>query len=191
MKELERKFSKTERLVARAKFSLWTFSLEVVLSAILGGAIAAIWIFAPKIEGFITKESAVRYLTDQNMKWALLAAAGLVLLIFLFHLISFNRKEVLLTSNNLVAKWGVISVRSFMIPVSEIKIIESEQNALQRLFNYGNVVIISDAESPYKIKNVSHPERFARKVMRQSSLTKTNSRQNFRLDLAASPKTRA
>lgn len=55
MKALERKYSRTERIVAKGKFSAWVFARTVLLAVILGGLIAVVWIFKDQIEGFSPK----------------------------------------------------------------------------------------------------------------------------------------
>lgn len=186
MKELEKKFSKSERIVAKARFSYWVFLQEILLAAVLGGLLAVVWIFAQQIEGFFTKDStAVHYLTEQNLKWALLGCSAFVLICLALHALCVFRKELIMTEDKLIYKFGVLSVRSIMIPLEEVKIIESGQNALQRLMGYGNISIISDAEKPYRIKHIVRPERFARRVVKQISLLKNrNSYRSMRLQLA-------
>lgn len=51
MRKLERTYSGTERIIARARFSAWAFLREAFIAALLGGIIAVLWIFADDIEG--------------------------------------------------------------------------------------------------------------------------------------------
>ncbi len=187
MKELERKFSKSDRIVARAKFSGWVFASEIVLAAVLGGLVAVLWIFAPQIEGFFTKSTEVAYLTEQNLKYAVAGCGAFVLIVFVMHVVSVYRKEVILTEDKLVIKSGVTGTFSAIVPIFEVKMVESNQNLVQRALGYGDINVISEAEKPYLIKNVVKPEKLARKIMKQVSSTRStaNNMRNVKLTLAA------
>ena len=93
MKTLERKYSKIERIVAKGKFSTWTFFGTALIAAILGSIVAVVWIFKDKIEALFTKTTPAQYLTDDVMRWVLLGAGGVVLVCFLIRLIKWNCKE--------------------------------------------------------------------------------------------------
>ncbi|MEG2688378.1 MAG: PH domain-containing protein [Clostridia bacterium] len=191
MRQLEKKFSKSERVIARARFTYWVFLRELLLLMVLGGLIAVLWFFAPKIEGAFTKVETVQYLTEQNLKWAMLGAGCFVILCALLHFITLNRKEFIVTENNVVCKMGVLSVKSYLLPISGIKIVQSEQNIFQRFLQYGNLIIISDAEKPYVVKYVIQPEKLAQKIIKQvASSNKRNGLNNIKLALVPSSKSR-
>ncbi len=167
MKTLERKFSSSERIIAKAKFSAWVYLKCVLVAVILGGVIAALWIFNKQIEGLFGVKNAPIYLTDANMRWALLGAAGIVIISILIVSLKLYSRELIVTEDKIVYREGVISVHNVVIPLKDVCILESNQTGLQHLFGVGSVNIISDAEQPYLIKGVRGAERFTRRVVRQ------------------------
>ncbi len=176
MKTLERKYSKSERIIAKAKFSSSVYLKTVIFALILGGAIAAVWIFKDVIERVFTKsEGPATVLTDDLMRWVLLGAGLLVLLCFLIQSICLYSKELIVTEDKVVMRTGVLSVKNTTIPINEIVIIETNQNLIQRILNTGTVVIVSDAEQPYKVKGVRAADRLTRRIMRQVATVKRES----------------
>lgn len=129
MRKLERTYSKSERIIARARFSAWAFLREILLAAILGGAIAALWIFAGDIEGALDPNysGAPKYLSPDNLKWALLAAGLLVALIAVMHAISLYFREIIVTEDKFLYRSGVGNTVSVMLPLSEIRYIDVRQ----------------------------------------------------------------
>lgn len=160
MKTLEKKYSKIERVVAKGKFSAWVYLRTVFLGAILGGLTAVIWIFKDKIEGLFTKTEPAQYLTDDVMRWVLLGVGVVVLFGLIVETIRLNSKELVLTPDKVVFREGVFSVRSVVIPLCEIKMVETKQNFFGRIVGVGSILIVSDAEQPYLVKNVNLPTVF-------------------------------
>lgn len=187
MKTLERKYFKSERIIAKAKFSACVYFKSVILAAVLGAIIAVVWVFKDKIEGIITKnEGPAVYLTDDIMRWVLLGAAVLVILSIIIQSIGLYSKEMIVTEDKVVFRSGVLSVRNTTIPIVEIVIIETNQNLLQRLVNTGTVCIVSDAEQPYKIKGVKAADRLTRRIMKQVAAVKRESEtRRMQLQLAS------
>lgn len=184
MKTLERKYSKIERIVAKGKFSAWTFATTALIAAILGGLVAVVWIFKDKIEALFTKTTPAQYLTDDVMRWVLLGAAGIVLLSFLIQLIVLKSKELVLTEDKVVYREGFLNVRTVVIPLAEIKMVETKQNVLQRLVGIGNLLIVSDAEQPYLVKGIASADRLSRRIMRQTAdMKKASERRGMRMQL--------
>lgn len=169
MKTLEKKYSKIERVVAKGKFSAWVYLRTVFLGAILGGLTAVIWIFKDKIEGLFTKTEPSQYLTDDVMRWVLLGVGVVVLFGLIVETIRLNSKELVLTPDKVVFREGVFSVRSVVIPLCEIKMVETKQNFFGRIVGVGSILIVSDAEQPYLVKNVKSPDRLSRRIMRQAA----------------------
>lgn len=176
MKTLERKYSKSERIIAKAKFSACVYFKSILLAILLGGIIAVIWVFNAQIEHVFTKaEGEAMYLTDTVMRWVLLGAGVLVIACFIIQSIMLYSKELILTEDKIVFRKGAIAVTNSIIPLNEIKIVETEQNFLQRLFFTGTVSIVSDAVKPYKIKGVRAADRFTRRIMKQVAASRQES----------------
>ncbi len=176
MKTLERKYSKSERIIAKARFSAWAYAWVVVVAAVLGGIIAALWLFGAQIENVFTNAGGEAiYLTEQNLKYALAGAACLVVIMALVQAIVLNGKEFIVTEDKIVYREGVLSVKNVVVPLNEVRIVESKQNLIQRLLHIGAVTIISDAEQPYKIKGITAADKFARRIMRQVADAKAES----------------
>jgi len=186
MKTLERRYSKSDRIIAKAKFSASVYLKSVLLAVILGGIIGVIWAFNAEIEHLFTKGTGeATVLTDDIMRWVLLGAGVIVLISIIAQALSLYSKEFIVTEDKVVFRSGVLAVKNTTIPIVEIVIIETEQNFLQRLLNVGTVSIVSDAERPYKIKGVKGADRLTRRIMKQVATAKyeTESR-NVQLQLA-------
>ncbi len=176
MKTLERKYSKSERIVAKARFSAWAYAWVIILAAVLGGAIAALWLFGAQLENFFTKAGGeAMYLTEQNLKYALAGSACLVVVCAIAQAIALYGKECVVTEDKIVYREGVLAVKNVVVPLNEVRIVESKQNVIQRLLRTGTVTIISDAEQPYKIKGITAADKFARRIMRQVADAKAES----------------
>lgn len=189
MKTLERTYSKTERIIARARFSAWAFLREFFLAAVLGGIIAVLWIYGGTIEKTLDTNfsGTAKYLSEQNLKWAMLGCALFVLLVAVLHGISVFRREIIVTEDKFLYKSGVGSVESVMLPLSAIRYIDVRQNVFQSILGYGKIRVITDGEEPFKIGNLVRPEKFARKIMYQCSVVRENvTRPQLRLDMAGS-----
>lgn len=186
MKTLERKFSKSERIIAKAKFSATVYLSSLVLALILGGLVAVIWIFNAKIEGiFKPNDGVARYLTDSVMRWVLLGAGGVVLISLITNTVRLYSKEFIVTEDKIAVREGCMAVHNIIIPLSEVRIVETEQNAVQRLLGIGTVTIISDALKPYKVHGIKSADRFTRRILRQiSEVRKNGNGQRFVLQLA-------
>lgn len=172
MKALERKYSKTERIVAKAKFSAWAYAKQLIVAIILGGAVGVAWAFDEQVATFFRDKLKIALETaalENILKWILLGVACFVLLLVFLQAVAINSKELIVTENKVVMRFGIFSVRNIVLPLTEIRIVESEQNLLQRLVRTGNLVITSDAEKPFKIKGISEADRLARRIMRQVS----------------------
>lgn len=92
---------------------------------------------------------------------------------------------MIITEDKFIVRWGVINVKSLMLPLNEIKIVESEQNIVQMLFRSGNLLIISDAEKPYKVKNLVMPNKLSIKIMRQITQLRTSTNRNLNVQFGA------
>lgn len=185
MKALEKKYTKIERVVAKASFSYWGYFSEVLLAIILGGIVAVIWVFNLKIEQLFIKDAeTVSYLTDENMRWALLAVGILVLLCVFCKTVHIWSKELILTEDKVVYRKGFIGVETTVIPLNAIKIVETKQNVFQRLVGCGTITVISDAEKPYVIKGVNKPDRLTRRIMAQQGFAKRVQQRNVQIRLA-------
>ena len=167
MKTLEKKYSKIERVVAKGKFSACIYLRTVLLAVILGGLTAVIWVFKDKIKGLFTKTEPAQYLTDDVMRWVLLGVGVIVLASLVIETVRLNSKELVLTPDKVVFREGIFNVRSVVIPLCEIKMVETKQNFFQRLVGVGSLLIVSDAQQPYLVKNLKSPDRLSRRIMRQ------------------------
>lgn len=174
MKALEKKYSRVERIVAKGRFSAWIFMKTVLLAAILGAIVAVVWVYKDKIEGLFTKTEPAQYLTDRVMRYVLLGAGVIVLISFLVQAIRFGSKELILTEDKVVYREGVASVKTTVIPLNEIKLVETKQNFFQRLVGVCDMLIVSDAVQPYTITNIKSADRLTRRIMKQISVVRTD-----------------
>lgn len=176
MKTLEKKYSRSERVVAKGRFSSLNYFKTVLIALILGGITAVVWAFKDKIEAVFTKSEPAMYLTDEVMRYVLLAVAIVVVISFVIESIRFGSKELVLTPDKLAYREGVFSIHSTTVQLSEIKMVETKQNVFQRLLGFGTLLIVSDAQQPYEVKNVRSPERLSRKIMQQASRNRRSGR---------------
>ncbi|MCM1305923.1 MAG: PH domain-containing protein [Bacteroides sp.] len=168
MKTLERKYSKAERIIAKAKFSSTVYLKSVLLAVVLGVIIAVVWSCNDKIEHLFTKgEGPATVLTDEVMRYVLLGAGILVLLSLIAQALSLYAKELIVTESQVVFRFGVFAVKNITIPIREIVIIETTHSLLQRILGTGTLSIVSDAEAPYKVKGVRGADRLTRRIMKQ------------------------
>ena len=191
MKTLERKYSKSERVVAKARFSSWVFLRQLIVAVLLGGIIAVLWIFGDKIIGFVNDKLSQNIQLDvylKGLKWAILGSAVFVLLLVLLQAVSLYSKELILTEDKIVFRSGVFDVQNAIIPLGEIRIVESKQRFFQRVLHIGDISIMSDAEKPYRIKGITAPDRLTRRIMQQVSVNKKTSERKFRISLTGSPR---
>lgn len=186
MKTLERKYSKAERIIAKAKFSSTVYLRSVLLALILGGIIAVIWVFNDQIEQLFTKTDApAQYLTDSVMRWAVLGAGVIVILSLVAQAVSLYSKELIVTEEEVVYRTGVFAVKNITIPIREIVIIETTHNLIQRILGTGTISIVSDAECPYKVKGVRGADRLTRRIMKQvAEMRKANDMQKIKIRLS-------
>ena len=136
MRNLERVYSKSERIVVRARFSALVFVKEIFLAAVLGTVIALLWVYAADIERALNKsfDGTVQWLTPQNLRWALLGAGCLVLLVTLCEAVKMYRREIIVTEDKFVFKQGVFKITSVMLPLAEIRYIDVHQNLIRLLW---------------------------------------------------------
>ena len=186
MKTLERKYSKSERIVAKAKFSSWVFARQLIIALVLGGIIAVLWIFGSQLINFANEKFGWAIAEEKyfvGLKWAILGCAGFVLLLVILQAISLYSKELILTEDKVVVRYGACDVQNVIIPLSEIRIVESRQRLLQRLVHTGDVSIISDAEKPYNIKGIVAADRLTRRIMKQMNYNKTSNDKKIKISL--------
>lgn len=185
MKTLERKYSKSERIIAKAKFSASVYLRSILLAIVLGGAVGVIWAFNDQIEQIFTKSDApAAILTDQVMKWVILGVAIIVLISLFAQALSLYSKELIVTEDKVVFRTGVLSVKNTTIPINEIVIIETSQRFLQRILGIGTISIVSDAEQPYKIKGVRGADKLTRRIMKQvAEVRKENDTKKIKIRL--------
>lgn len=185
MRQLEKRYLKSERIVLKARFSAWVFLREVVIGALLGGALAAVWLNAGGIEKLLFKHETVRYLTDANMRWALLAAGALLLTLLLFEALSLYFKEMVVLEDRLVYRRGIFFSNTVSVPLGKIKLIMTNGNPLYRLLGIGNITIVADGLMPVVLKRVRAADRLAKRILVEAKKT---SGSNMRLVLAPAKK---
>ena len=78
------------------------------------------------------------------------------------------RREIIVPGDKFAFKHGVFKITSVMMPLAQIRDIDVHQNLIQIALGYGKIRVITDGETPFVIKGLVRPEKFARKVMKQS-----------------------
>ncbi len=172
MKTLERRYSKTDRIIAKAYFSSAVYLRNLLVAVILGGIIGVLWGFNAQIEKLVFKHESVIWFTDDIMKWVLVGAAGFVLVGLILRAISIYAKELIVTEDKLAVRKGVLSVVNDTIPLSKIVNIETKQRLLQRLFNFGTITVYSDGLLPITVSGVKAVDRLSRRILKQVDAAK-------------------
>ncbi len=172
MKTLERRYSKTDRIIAKAYFSSAVYLRNLLVAVILGGIIGVLWGFNAQIEKLVFKHESVIWFTDDIMKWVLVGAAGFVLVGLILRAISIYAKELIVTEDKLAVRKGFLSVVNDTIPLSKIVNIETKQRLLQRLFNFGTITVYSDGLLPITVSGVKAVDRLSRRILKQVDAAK-------------------
>ena len=183
MKVLERTFRKSERIVAKAKFTYMVFLREVFVAALLGGIIAVLWLFRADINGLLKQE----ILTERILKFVLIGAGGFVLVLMAIEAVAKWHKEAVITDRKFVVRTGIFRIVDIQLPLNKVELVRVDQNVFQRLLGYGNVRISVDSGDPVTIKGIVSPARFAQCITRQKSRYEyENGNKSFTLQLASS-----
>ena len=186
MKTLERRYSKTDRIIAKAKCSSAIYLRTVVLAVILGGIIGVLWGLGDKVEKLIFKHDTVMYFTDSIMKWVLVGAAAFVLFHFLMQAISVYKKELIVTEDKIVMRYGVFAVKNITVPLDKVITIETKQRLLQRIFDYGAIIIYADGILGDNVmKGVKSVDRLSMRILKQVEDAKKQA-ENKRIQLQLS-----
>lgn len=172
MKTLERRYSKTDRIIAKAYFSSAVYLRNLLVAVILGGIIGVLWGFNAQIEKLVFKHESVIWFTDDIMKWVLVGAAGFVLVGLILRAIFIYAKELIVTEDKLAVRKGFLSVVNDTIPLSKIVNIETKQRLLQRLFNFGTITVYSDGLLPITVSGVKAVDRLSRRILKQVDAAK-------------------
>ena len=181
MKVLERTFKKSERVVAKARFTYMVFLREIFIAALLGGIIAVLWIFTPQINELLKRT----ILTQSILKYAMVGSAGFVLVLMIFEAIAMWHKEAVITDRKFVVRTGMFRIVDLQLPLNKIELVRVDQNLFQRVLGYGNVCISVDSGAPIVIKGIVAPTRFAQCVTRQKNRYEYESgNKSFTLQLA-------
>lgn len=125
--------------------------------------------FKDKIEGLFTKTEPAQYLTDDVMRWVLLGVGVVVLFGLIVETIRLNSKELVLTPDKVVFREGVFSVRSVVIPLCEIKMVETKQNFFGRIVGVGASLSCPTRNNLILSKTSNLPTVFRCRIMRQAA----------------------
>lgn len=187
MKTLERQYSKNERIIARARFSAWIYYKSVLITLLLGGIVAVVYLFGGKVETMITKADTVKYMTEAVSKYVLLGACVLALLSFIVQALNLYSKELIVTESKVVIRNGLLKVSTIIIPIDKIILVKTKQNFLQRIVGVGGAVIMSDAVEDEKhsevvVKGIKSVDRLTRRILKQVEIVQ-NERDARRMKL--------
>ena len=107
-----------------------------------------------------------------GLKWAILGCALAVLVLVILQAVSLSSKELIVTEDKVVLRYGVFDVQNAIIPLAEIRIVESKQRVFQRIIRTGDISIVSDAERPYLVKGIVAADRLTSRIMKQANYCK-------------------
>ncbi len=176
MKALERSYSKTERIIAKAKFSAVVYFRCVLLAVILGVIIFLQYEFRGPICAFIAEKlKKTIEISDFVLKMELLAAGILVIISILLTAFSIYRKECIVTETKVVFRKGLIARDCVAIPIASIANIEIGQRFFQRIFNMGKIIVVPESGKIEEIKGVVAPDRLMRRILQQANAAKRES----------------
>ena len=165
MKALEKTYRKSERIVSKARFTYVFFLRELLIALILGSLVAVSYVYMNKINELVGKD----IFTNDIIAYIALGALGLVLFLCLLEGLSRWQKEAVVTDRKFAVRVGIIKRIDIQLPLNQILSVTATQNVVERIFNYGKVIVVVDAVTPIVIKGICSPLRFAQSITRQKS----------------------
>jgi uncharacterized membrane protein YdbT with pleckstrin-like domain len=106
----------------------------------------------------------------------LLALYGILLCYLLWKILSWRRKEYILTNHRVVLQEGVLSVSSFDASLDKINNVYHSQSFMGRMMNYGSVGLETASEAGTTVfEFLSKPVRFKNSIVRQRELYRVDS----------------
>lgn len=89
------------------------------------------------------------------------AAWWLILLpIWLYYICQYIFAEVVITNRRLVAKYGMIAVKSASMDLAGIEGVRNDISILGRILRYGNLIACGKGGKNIGIADLAHPEKF-------------------------------
>ena len=96
--------------------------------------------------------------------WVLIPL-GVLLLIFAF--INYFASEFGVTNKRVLIKTGFMGTHSFEMLLAKVEAIGVDQTLVQKIFNYGTIVISGTGGSKEKLPQIKGPFEFRRRVQEQ------------------------
>jgi len=96
--------------------------------------------------------------------WVLIPL-GLFLLVFAF--INYFSSEFGVTNKRVLIKTGFMGTHSFEMLLAKVEAIGVDQTLVQKIFNYGTIVISGTGGSKEKLPQIKGPFEFRRQVQQQ------------------------
>jgi uncharacterized membrane protein YdbT with pleckstrin-like domain len=133
---------------------------------------AAIWfcfLFFPGILIFLTRDDfndAFEIPFDGGMAIAI-PLIFIATLFLLSTLITYLSSEFVITTKRIVIRTGFIRRKALDILLSKVESVEVKQDILERILNYGEVILCGTGGTKSRFKNIANPLQFRMKVQEQ------------------------
>lgn len=160
MRYIENHLAKSERIVAKAKFTSWVYMRDIFTLLVLTAVDYVLFRF-------------VSLVTEQIFWYVFAGIAGLFVLMVLQNTFVRWGTELVLTENKLSGRKGFFSIRLNSVQLVQINNLESTATFFGRIFGYGTV-IVNIQDNKYVYKRVARPDAFVNKVNMQIARLRKN-----------------
>lgn len=157
MSYLERQLNKGEKIVIKTRKSNWIFLREVLMLIIT----AAVYF---GVSTLISAKFADKPKLQSVPMWCAVAFGALTVLMFIGHIVSATRTEIVLTNAKVASRQGVESVD---IALKSIDSVTVNYGLFGSVFGYGNLYINTAGGKTYAFKKISKPAKFVQKLNKQ------------------------
>lgn len=162
MSYLERQLNKGEKIVMKTRRSNWIFMREFLMLIITATA----YFGASKlvqIDKIAAKIDTTPWLASLPLYCAI-AFGALTVLMFIGHIVSTTRTEIVLTNAKVASRQGVETVD---IALKSIDSVTVNYGAFGSMLGYGNLFINTSGGKTYVFKKISKPSKFVQKLNKQ------------------------
>lgn len=149
---IENHLPQNERIIAKARKSPVILMRELLVLLLCGGFIALFLLYF--------------HWNMDKLIWVIIACAAVFLLFFLNSLFKIISLQLMVTANRFVSRENIIAVKAFETHLANIDGVEVKYNIFGRIFNMGNIEIITHS-TRHTFKNIGRPDQFAALLNKQ------------------------
>jgi uncharacterized membrane protein YdbT with pleckstrin-like domain len=163
---VDKNLDNEETIKYSARVSLWKYWINFLIA----GLIAAVALLG--FAAYLSSKRGTQPFAGPKFALVMLLMS---LAIFAWPLVARKSTELVITSNRLIAKFGVVSTQSIDIRFDRIETVRVKQSLIGRIFNYGDIVVTGTGSTFDPIPNIANPMGF-RAALNQALETAPSSR---------------